>query len=418
MAHPSSEDLHVDKVRDLIRAVCEPLGRQRTREKIALETSLGRILAEDILSPIDIPSANNSAMDGYAFNGSVLSGHETISLEVAHTIFAGHTEKCVIASGTCARIMTGAPLPDGCDTVIPQELVKVDDQFIRFQRDLVRRGDNVRLRGEELSTGQLALAQGQMLSPAHLGLLAGLGIAQVSVYQKVSVGFFSTGSELRSLGETLDSGSAYDSNRYTLMGMLTRLGVQTHDFGIVRDDPKALREVFHKALKTCDVIITSGGVSVGQADYTKQIMQEFGSIDFWKVAMRPGRPMAFGHLKAAEDEALLFGLPGNPVAVMVTFYQFVQEALHLLGGGQSLEPLLVNAVLAEPIRKRAGRTEYQRGICQRLANGQLEVRTTGSQGSGMLSSMVAANCLIVLDHEQESLNVGDTVPVQLFNGLI
>ena len=418
MAHPFPEDLHVKQVRELIRQVCAPLGQERACEKISLEESLGRILAEDILSPIDIPAANNSAMDGYAFHSSALLANQITRLNVTHTVLAGSTEKVEVASATCAKIMTGGTLPEGCDTVIAQELVEIDHSFIRFKSDAVRAGDNVRLRGEELSVGQLALSQGQIITPAHLGLLAALGITKLSVYQKVRVGFFSTGSELRSVGETLDHGCAYDSNRYTLMGMLSRLGVQTHDYGIVQDDPQALREVFAKALKTCDVIITSGGVSVGQADYTKQIMQEFGSINFWKVAMRPGRPMAFGHLRSGQDQALLFGLPGNPVAVMVTFYQFVQEALQLLGGQKRAEAIRVNAVLAEPIRKRAGRTEYQRGICRRLDNGQLEVRTTGSQGSGMLSSMTTANCFIILDHEQESLDTGATVPVQLFTGLI
>jgi molybdopterin molybdotransferase len=307
--------------------------------------------------------------------------------------------------------------------VVPQEFVETvgDGARIRFAADCVRSGDNRRLRGEDLARGQAALQAGRILQPADLGLLASLGVAEVRVRRRLRVAFFSTGDELRSIGEPLDPGCVYDSNRYTLHGMLRRMNVDLLDMGVVRDHPEALEAAFRTACESADAVITSGGVSVGEADYTRQIMARLGDVTFWKIAMRPGRPMAFGRIHADGPDAhsaLLFGLPGNPVAVMVTFYHFVRAALHRLMGASVPALPLLRVRSAQAIRKKPGRTEYQRGILARASDGQWEVRITGQQGSGVLRSMSEANCFIVLGHEQDSVKAGDAVEVMLFDGLV
>jgi molybdopterin molybdotransferase len=302
--------------------------------------------------------------------------------------------------------------------MIAQEMVKVDGDQISFKSSLIKAGDNRRLKGEDLTAGQPALLAGKIIRPSDLGLIASLGIGTVEVKRRLRVGFFSTGDELRSIGENLDDGCVYDSNRYTLFGMLSRLGVELHDFGVVRDEPDAMRAAFSKAASMCDAVITSGGVSVGEADYTKQIMRELGDVSFWKIAMRPGRPMAFGSIKGENHQAVLFGLPGNPVAVMVTFYQFVRNALLSMSGATDVAPLVMQAKTVEAIRKRPGRTEFQRGVLSTDATGTRTVRITGAQGSGVLRSMSEADCFIVLEHDQDQIKAGDTVGVVLFEGLV
>lgn len=409
--------LPVAQANAIIGEVVEPV---RGTEQLALRTALDRVLAEDVISPIDVPAHDNSAMDGYAFQSAALAAGGDVVLEVIGTAYAGNACDAAPTAGQAVRIMTGAIMPGGCDTVVPQEFVDVQagGNQIRFAADAVRPGDNRRLRGEDLARGQAALAAGRILQPADLGLLASLGVAEIKVRRRLRVAFFSTGDELRSIGEPLDPGCVYDSNRYTLHGMLRRLNVELIDMGVVRDDPAALEAAFRSACENADAVITSGGVSVGEADYTKQIMARLGDVTFWKIAMRPGRPMAFGRIASNGREALLFGLPGNPVAVMVTFYHFVRGALHRQMGA-NVPPLpLMRVRSAAAIRKKPGRTEYQRGILAPAADGDWEVRITGQQGSGVLRSMSEANCFIVLGHEQEAVAAGDLVEVMLFDGLM
>jgi molybdopterin molybdotransferase len=315
--------------------------------------------------------------------------------------------------------MTGAVMPTGLDTVVPQEFVKLnDDGSIVVQAGVVRTGDNRRLAGEDLRSGEPALRAGRLLRPADLGLMASLGRAEVPVYRRLRVAFFSTGDELRSIGEPLDPGCVYDSNRYTLWGMLQRLGVDLLDLGVVPDDPKQLEAAFCHAAENADAVITSGGVSVGEADHTKQVMAKLGDVLFWKIAMRPGRPMAIGRIESRGRQAILFGLPGNPVAVMVTFYAFVRDALLTMSGATAAPLPMLRARSVQPIRKKAGRTEYQRGIVSVSGDGSLQVTITGSQGSGILRSMSEANGLVVLHHEQGDVPAGGSVDVLPFDGLV
>ena len=383
-------------------------------ESVAIRSALGRVLARDVISQIDVPAADNSAMDGYALRASDLSTDAATRLHVVGKGFAGDSVGAGIGARECVRIMTGAVMPPGLDTVIPQELVQADGEHISVPPGMVRAGDNRRLAGEDLARGEAALRAGRMLRPADLGMLASLGHAEAPVRRRLRVAFFSTGNELRSIGEPLPPGCVYDSNRYTLWGMLQRLGVELLDFGVVPDDPDALRRTFGAAAAAADAVITSGGVSVGEADHTKQVMAELGDVLFWRIAMRPGRPMAIGRI----GNAVLFGLPGNPVAVMVTFYAFVRDALLAMSGAQ-VEPLpMLRAACTSAIRKKPGRTEYQRGIVSRDERGEWRVAITGSQGSGILRSMSEANGLVVLHHEQGNVEAGGTVDVLPFDGLI
>jgi molybdopterin molybdotransferase len=393
-------------------------------EHVPLHDALDRVLAEDIVSPCDVPAHDNSAMDGYAFHGAALADQAShVELAVAGKALAGHPFGGAVAASACVRVMTGACMPRDCDTVVPQELVTRSGETIRFAADAVRAGANRRLAGEDLPRGSAPLRAGRILRPSDLGLIASLGIAEVPVRRRLRVAFFSTGDELRSLGEPLEPGCVYDSNRHTLFAMLRRLNIDTLDLGVVRDHPEALEKALRSAAASADVVLTSGGVSVGEADLTKQLLQTFGDVAFWSLAMRPGRPLAFGRVWSGERPgvglpALFFGLPGNPVAVMVTFYQIVREAL-LVMSGASVQPVpLVQAASTELIRKRAGRTEYQRGIARQDARGQWHVTPTGSQSSGVLSSMSEANCFIVLAHERSEVSAGESVDLMLFDGLI
>jgi molybdopterin molybdotransferase len=391
--------------------------RVQAVEMLAIRAALGRVLAHDVISTINVPASDNSAMDGYALRGSELAASGDTVLTVAGTGFAGVQFDGAVGRGQCVRIMTGAVMPAGLDTVAPQEFTRIDGDRITVPAGVVRTGDNRRLAGEDLARGEAALKAGRVLRPADLGLLASLGQAEVPVLRHLRVAFFSTGDELRSIGEPLDEGCVYDSNRYTLWGMLQRLGVDLIDMGVVRDDPAALETAFRHAAENADAVITSGGVSVGEADHTKQVMKALGDVLFWKIAMRPGRPMAIGRITSRGHDAILFGLPGNPVAVMVTFYAFVRDAL-LAMSGASPQPLpMLRAASTQAIRKKAGRTEYQRGIVSRAADGW-QVEITGSQGSGILRSMSVANGLVVLGHEQGNVAAGDLVDVLPFDGLV
>lgn len=411
--------LPIDAARDFIARL---MPRVDTVETVALRAALGRVLARDVVSPIDVPSHDNSAMDGYALRSVDLTHDGDTVLDVAGSGFAGDRFRGDVAAGQCIRIMTGAVMPKGLDTVVPQEFVRAvtaDGARIAFAHSIVRAGDNRRLAGEDLARDSVALAAGRVLRPADLGLVASLGQGEVAVRRRLRVAFFSTGDELRSIGEPLPEGAVYDSNRYTLWAMLQRLGIaEVLDLGVVRDDPAALEAAFRAAARDADAVVTSGGASVGEADHTKQIMSQLGDVLFWRIAMRPGRPMAIGRIESDGHSAIAFGLPGNPVAVMVTFYALVRDAL-LAMSGASPEPLLpLRAASLEAIRKKPGRTEYQRGAVTRAADGSLQVRVTGSQGSGILRSMSEANGLVVLGHAQSNVAAGDAVDVLMFDGLV
>ena len=430
--HLLNTGLTVEETRAAISSLVDQLlgsGAFAETESVLLDQGLNRVLASNVLSPIDVPAADNSAMDGFAFRGVELSSGPLTQLTVVGTVFAGTPFTGSLAAGQCLKIMTGALMPNQCDTVIPQEMTQKPPltadgiERIQFESCAVSSGENRRLRGEDLAQGSVAIAAGRILRPSDLGLAASLGINTLTVKRKLRVAILSSGNELRPLGAALDSGSIYDSNRYSLMGLLNRLGLDVLDCGIIQDDPLALKTAFTKAALKADVIISSGGVSVGEADFTKQVMQELGDVGFWKIAMRPGRPMAFGILKPVPNQTpprttLFFGLPGNPVAVMVTFYQFVQSALLQLNGATQLRPPLTQAIASAAIRKKPGRTEYQRGILEIGPDGKTQVRVTGSQGAGILRSMSEANCFIVLGHEQGNIAAGDLVNVVLFEGLL
>lgn len=386
----------------------------RETEDVPVREALQRVLASDIKSEINVPSGRNSAMDGYAIHAEDLPETGTRELQLAGRSFAGQPFTGSVDKGQCIRIMTGAIMPGSMDTVVIQEHAeKKDDDTIVIGTD-TKPGSNVREAGEDLAVGDLVLRRGMRLSPADIGLLASLGIATVPVFRKLRVAFFSTGDELRSVGEELEDGMIYDSNRYTLFGMLSRLGTDIIDMGVVRDDPDLLEQAFIEARDNADVLLTSGGVSVGEADYVKDVLTSMGNVNFWKVAMKPGRPLTFGKL----EDTFFFGLPGNPVSVMVTFYQFVQPALKQLMGEDYSPPALLKVPCLSSLRKRPGRVEYQRGVLEQQEDGTMAVRKSGKQGSGILRSMADANCFIVLPLESNGVEPGDTVDVQLFNGLV
>ena len=408
-------------------------------ESLALRSALGRVLARDVISPINVPAFDNSAMDGFALRSADLAASGDTLIAVSGTAFAGQPFAGSVPAGAAVRIMTGAVMPTGLDTVVPQEFTRpADGGRVRIPAGVVQAGDNRRLAGEDLARGEPALQAGRILSPADLGLLASLGQAEVPVFRRLRVAFFSTGDELRSIGQPLDAGCVYDSNRYTIWGMLTRLGVDLIDLGVVPDQPAALAAAFSQAAASADAVITSGGVSVGEADHTKQVMRELGEVLFWTIAMRPGRPMAIGRIgtRPADDptfgnrpgtegrigsaghQAILFGLPGNPVAVMVTFYAFVRDALLAMSGATPAPLPLLRAVSTEALRKKPGRTEYQRAIVTQADDGRWLVRITGAQGSGILRSMSEANGMVVLHHGQGSVAAGELVDVIPFNGLV
>ncbi len=429
-------------VNTFLERLVEPVS---ATEDLPLFSALGRVLAQDVISPVSVPPHDNSAMDGYAFAGDQLVAGQPLTLRVVGTALAGKAWVGTVAAGECVKIMTGAIMPTGLDTVVPQEFTTAAaaDGHITIAADVLKTGDNRRFKGEDLMEGSVALAKGTLLAPAALGLVASLGLPTVTVYRRLRVAYFSTGDEILSLGEPPREGAVYDSNRYTVFGLLTRLGVEVIDLGVVRDEPALLEAAFRDAAQRADAIITSGGVSVGEADHTRTMMKKLGDVAFWRIAMRPGRPMAVGRIATTKNQAklassaypssaksyqndtnhphsgaVLFGLPGNPVAVMVTFLAFVRPALLRMMGSTHSAPPLLRATSTEAMRKKPGRTEYQRGTITTAADGTLQVRTTGNQGSGVLSSMVQANGLIVLHHGQGNVAVGDAVDVMVFDGVI
>lgn len=413
---PSCEDnadpasLTVDQAWERIFTDIAPV---RGVERINVRRSLGRVLATDVLSDVDVPSDDNSAMDGYALRGTDLPASGTVTLHVVATVLAGHSYGEPLQPGECVRIMTGAPMPRGADTVVIQEKAERQGDEVRITADN-KPGQNVRGAGEDLARGQCVLSSGQRVGPAELGMLGSMGLVEVSVYRKLRVAYFSTGDELRSAGTPLEPGQIYDSNRYTLHAVLERLGVEATDMGVIPDAPDTMEQAFSDAASFADAIVTSGGVSVGEADHVKAILRKLGNVGFWKIAMRPGRPLAFGTI----GQAYFFGMPGNPVSVVATWYQFVQPALQRLRGETLSKPLRFRVRTTQKLRKRPGRTEFQRGILQQDASGELTVSNTGSQGSGILRSVSMANCFIVVPHDAGTIEAGEYVEVQPFEGIM
>ncbi len=397
-----SMDQALQRISDGIKPITE-------YRKIPLKESLNRIVAEPVISPINVPAYRNSAMDGYAVRGSDLPANGEATLPVVGKVMAGQPFQSTLQPGQSVRIMTGAKMPDEADTVVIQEHVQRNgDQITIDERH--RPGQNVRQAGEDIPSGSTVLDPGTLIGPAELGLLASLGIAEVSVQRRPRVACFSSGDEIRSLGEPLEEGQLYDSNRYTLFGMLTQLGAEVIDLGVIPDQQEAINHTLETAAREADLILTSGGVSVGDADYIALAFEQLGQISFSKVAIKPGRPLTFGQI----GNASFFGLPGNPVAVMITFMQFVRPALKKMQGASDIRPNSFPAVCQTTLRKNPGRTEFQRGLIKQNSQGELEVCSTGRQGSGVLSSMSRGNCFILLPEEQGNVEPGDQVQVQPF----
>jgi molybdopterin molybdotransferase len=403
LADYDPDSLPVEQARQFIRQFLIPVIDQ---ESVQLREALGRTLARDVLSPVNVPPHDNSAMDGYAVYS--IPGSDNVQFKMIGSAHAGHPFDGSLAPGECVRIMTGAPIPEGCDSVVMQEHVEADGDRIRLTREL-RSGQNIRRTGEDIEQGSAVVRCGQVIGPAEMGLLASLGLNQIPAYRRLRVALFSTGDELQQPGQPLAEGQIYDSNRYSLLGLLQNLGAEIQDRGSIADDPASLKAALLDAAAHADVIITSGGVSVGEADHIKRLLAEIGEVVFWKIAMKPGRPLAYGKIGSCH----FFGLPGNPVAVMVTFLQFVREALRILMGQIPQPAFTFRAICTTPIRKLPGRTEFQRGILTQDEHGEMTVCTTGAQGSGMLSSMSKANCFIILPTDQGSVEAGATVQVQL-----
>ncbi len=407
--------LPVDDAKTIIRGFLEPVA---SCERVAVRSALGRVLGEDVISTINVPAHDNSAMDGYAVRAIDLHADQPATLKRIGEAFAGRAFAGTLRAGECVRVMTGAVMPTGSDTVIVQEVAREEEGVVTIPPGQ-KAGENMRFAGEDLAVGKVAIPAGKLMRPAELGVIASMGIGEVAVKRRLRVAFFSTGDELASIGQPLAPGQVYDSNRYTLHGMLTRLGCEVIDMGVVRDDPASLERALLEAATNADAVITSGGVSVGEADFIRSLLARLGEIVFWKIAMRPGRPMAFGRIGNGPNAARFFGLPGNPVAVMVTFYAFVRDALLAMSGRSdsfALPRLQVQSRTA--LRKKPGRTEYQRGIVEQDEQGRWSARITGQQGSGVLRSMSEANCLIVLEHARGDIAAGDLVTVQMFEALV
>lgn len=405
---PNSMDAHIAQqhILDSIPVVTDV-------ETVAIRDALQRVLAEEIYSTIDVPSHTNSAMDGYAIRGCDIPQQSSKSFQLIGTAWAGRPFHETVKENQCVRIMTGAAMPAGTDTVVMQEHVEASENEVLIDNQQ-RIQQNVRQAGEDIANGQLLFSPGRFLQPSDIGLIASVGIGEVQVRRKVRAAFFSTGDELVSIGTPLKLGQIYDSNRYTLWCMLSRLGVEIEDLGVIRDTPEAIENAFINASKNADIVITSGGVSVGDADFVKSTLEKLGQVNFWKVAMKPGRPLAFGQI----NHAYFFGLPGNPVSVMVTFYIFVQAAIEKMMGKNPQPRIRIMATSDSALRKRPGRVEYQRGTFQINQDGSYSVRKTGEQGSGILRSMSDANCFMFLPMESDGIEVGDQVEIWPFDSFI
>lgn len=403
--------LAIDTAIEKMLAATNTINRNET---LPLRQCLGRVLARDLESPIHVPPFDNSAMDGYAIRLDDLK--QNTKLPIAGKSLAGQPYQGEWPAMSAIRIMTGAKIPSGCDAVIMQEQARAENNTVVFEVDVAQipPGSNIRPTGDDLKPGEIILTNGHRITPRDLPLIASLGIAELDVYCRPKVAFFSTGDELKTLGETLNEGDIYDSNRYGVEALIHRFGCEAIDLGIIPDSPEKIEQAFHQAQSLADVVITSGGVSVGEADFTKDILAQLGQINFWKLAIKPGKPFAFGEL----ESALFCGLPGNPVSAMVTMYVLVQPLLAKLSGELDWQaPLSIPAISKCRFRKAAGRTDYQRGVYW-IENGQLVVDSAGNQSSGAFRAMSVANCFIVLEQERTQVEVGERVQVELFNSAL
>ncbi len=400
--------LSVEQGREKILSLISPLAET---ESVAIQECYQRVLAREVFSPINVPAYRNSAMDGYALRSDDL---ERDSYRVVAEVLAGSHYPKTVALGEAVKIMTGAPMPLGADTVVMREQATQNGELVSFAGAKIKAGQNVRQAGEDLAQGQAVFSIGQRLLSPEMGMLASLGFAHADVFRSLKVAIFSTGDEVQAPGGDIEPNSIFDSNRFTLTGLLKQLGCQVIDLGIIEDDEAKMMQVLEQAAKQSDVVITSGGVSVGDADFIKSALEKLGHIDFWRINMRPGRPLAFGQIAGKP----FFGLPGNPVAVMVSFINFVEPALRKMQGEQGWQPLKVNAIALEDLRSRQGRTEFSRGVYAFNAQGQLTVRTTGKQGSGILRSMSEANCLIEIAPAIDTVKVGESVTIIPLQGRI
>lgn len=396
-------------IKDAIERMLSLVSSPTNTQSLSLDQACGFVLAQDILSPINVPPFDNSAMDGYAVRRDDLQAGSALPL--AGKSFAGQPFEQDWPTGTCVRIMTGAKIPSGCDAVIMQEDAEVTEQGILFHRGPVKEGENIRPTGDDISTGAVVLSAGVRLTPRDIPMIASLGISEVTVFHKPKVAYFSTGDELKPLGTPLEEGQIYDSNRYGLKILLDKFGCEGIDLGIIPDIPEQLKQTFNKAQEIADVVITSGGVSVGEADYTKDILEELGEVNFWKIAIKPGKPFAFGQL----ENAWFCGLPGNPVSAALTTYVLVQPVLAKLAGEKNWQPpQSMPAETRTAFKKRPGRTDYQRGVYT-VKDGKFVVESAGNQSSGAFTSMSVANCFVILEQDRGRVEIGETVTIQPFN---
>ncbi|EGR4116836.1 bifunctional molybdopterin-guanine dinucleotide biosynthesis adaptor protein MobB/molybdopterin molybdotransferase MoeA [Vibrio cholerae] len=400
--------LSVEQGREKILSLISPLAET---ESVAIQECYQRVLAREVFSPNNVPAYRNSAMDGYALRSDDL---ERDSYRVVAEVLAGSHYQKTVERGEAVKIMTGAPMPLGADTVVMREQATQNGELVSFAGAKIKAGQNVRQAGEDLAQGQAVFSIGQRVLSPEMGMLASLGFAHADAFRSLKVAIFSTGDEVQAPGGDIEPNSIFDSNRFTLTGLLKQLGCQVIDLGIIEDDEAKMMQVLEQAAKQADVVITSGGVSVGDADFIKSALEKLGQIDFWRINMRPGRPLAFGQISGKP----FFGLPGNPVAVMVSFINFVEPALRKMQGEQGWQPLKVNAIALEDLRSRQGRTEFSRGVYAFNAQGQLTVRTTGKQGSGILRSMSEANCLIEIAPAIDTVKVGESVTIIPLQGRI
>ncbi|EKF9593690.1 bifunctional molybdopterin-guanine dinucleotide biosynthesis adaptor protein MobB/molybdopterin molybdotransferase MoeA [Vibrio cholerae] len=400
--------LSVEQGREKILSLILPLAET---ESVAIQECYQRVLARKVHSPINVPAYRNSAMDGYALRSDDL---ERDSYRVVAEVLAGSQYSKTVGLGEAVKIMTGAPMPQGADTVVMREQATQNGDVVSFAGAKIKAGQNVRQAGEDLAQGQAVFHSGQRVLSPEMGMLASLGFAHAEVFRSLKVAIFSTGDEVQAPGGDIEPNSIFDSNRFTLTGLVKQLGCQVIDLGIIEDDEAKMMQVLEQAAKQADVVITSGGVSVGDADFIKSALEKLGQIDFWRINMRPGRPLAFGQIAGKP----FFGLPGNPVAVMVSFINFVEPALRKMQGEQGWQPLKVNAIALEDLRSRQGRTEFSRGVYAFNTQGQLTVRTTGKQGSGILRSMSEANCLIEIAPAIDTVKVGESVTIIPLQGRI
>ncbi|MBE3872421.1 bifunctional molybdopterin-guanine dinucleotide biosynthesis adaptor protein MobB/molybdopterin molybdotransferase MoeA [Vibrio parahaemolyticus] len=393
-----------EKILSLVNTVSEI-------EACKIENAYGRVLAEDIISPVNVPQYTNSAMDGYAIRSDDV---DRDSYQIVAEVMAGHAYDQLLEVGQAVKIMTGAPTPLNGDTVVMREQASQEGDNVTFNGAHIKAGQNVRQAGEDLAIGSDVFTAGTRLASPEMGMIASLGFGEANVFRKLKVAVFSTGDEVQAPGTEQKANSIYDSNRFTIMGMLEKLGCEILDFGILEDNEQLMIEALENASAQADVVMTSGGVSVGDADYIKLALDKLGQIDFWRINMRPGRPLAFGQI----NNKPFFGLPGNPVAVMVSFINFVEPALRKMQGEQGWKPLKVNAIATENLRSRQGRTEFSRGIYELDYTGRLTVRTTGKQGSGILRSMSEANCLIEISPAIDTVKAGESVTIIPLQGRI